>query len=58
MIDHAQIASLTVVMMQVPCCRGLLAIVQQARQNAHRKVPLRAVVVSIEDGSLLSDETL
>ncbi len=58
LIDHAQIESLTVAMMQVPCCRGLLALAQQARDQAKRKIPLTAVVVSIEDGSVLSEETI
>ena len=56
MIDHAQVASLTVVMMQVPCCRGLLAVAQKAREQARRKIPLRAVIVSIEDGSILMEQ--
>ncbi len=56
LIDHAQIASLTVAMMQVPCCRGLLAVAQQAREQAHRTIPLKAVVVSIDDGRVLSEQ--
>jgi ferredoxin len=56
LIDHAQINTLTVVMMEVPCCRGLLALAQQACANAHRKIPLKAAIVSIDGGSLLSEE--
>ena len=55
LIDHAQIASLTVVMMQVPCCRGLLALAQQARELAHRDVPLKAMIISIDDGRVLTE---
>jgi Pyruvate/2-oxoacid:ferredoxin oxidoreductase delta subunit len=58
LIDHAQIASLTVVMMQVPCCRGLLAVAQQARGQARRSIPLKAMIVSIDDGSVLSEQTM
>jgi len=58
LIDHAQIASLTVVMMQVPCCRGLLAVAQKARDQAHRKIPLRAVIVGIDDGSILMEQAV
>jgi len=58
LIDHAQIASLTVVMMQVPCCRGLLDLAQRAREHAHRSIPMKALVVSIDDGSILSEQTL
>jgi ferredoxin len=56
LIDHAQINTLTVLMMEVPCCRGLLALAQQASAKAHRKVPIKAAVVSISDGSILSEE--
>jgi NAD-dependent dihydropyrimidine dehydrogenase PreA subunit len=56
LIDHAQISTLTVLMMEVPCCRGLLALAQQACAKAHRKVPLKAAIVSIDGGSLLSEE--
>lgn len=56
LIDHAQIASLTVVMMQVPCCRALLGVAQQAREQAHRAIPLKAMVVSIDDGKVLSEQ--
>ena len=56
LIDHAQINTLTVVMMEVPCCRGLLAIAQQAVEKASRKVPLKAAIVSISDGTVLSEK--
>jgi ferredoxin len=58
LIDHAQIASLTVVMMQVPCCRGLLDLAQRAREQAHRTIPMKAMVVSIDDGSVLSETVI
>jgi ferredoxin len=58
LIDHAGIASLTVAMMEVPCCRGLLAIVEQARAAARRKVPLTALVVAIDGGAVLSETAL
>ncbi|HUI69253.1 MAG TPA: 4Fe-4S binding protein [Spirochaetia bacterium] len=56
MIDKACINTLTVVMMEVPCCRGLLALAQDALSRAHRKVPLKAVIVGIEDGRVLAEE--
>ena len=58
LIDHARIASLTVVMMQVPCCRGLLALAQKAREQAHRSLPMKALIVSIDDGSVLREEAV
>lgn len=57
LIDEAKIKSLTVMMMQVPCCRGLLYLAEQALSRARRKIPLRSVIVSI-DGKILEDSFL
>ena len=54
-IDDAKINSLTVLIMQVPCCMGLLNLAQQAAQTAQRKVPIKAVVVGVE-GEILQEE--
>lgn len=54
MIDQAGITSLTVLIMQVPCCSGLLRLAQMAVAQASRTVPLRAVVVS-PHGAVLQD---
>ena len=56
MIDTARINTLTVVMMEVPCCRGLLAIARDAASRAQRKVPLKAVIVGIKTGETLAEE--
>ncbi|PKN88313.1 MAG: 4Fe-4S ferredoxin [Deltaproteobacteria bacterium HGW-Deltaproteobacteria-1] len=55
MVDEARINTLTVVTMQVPCCRGLMQIAQAALQKSTRKVPLKSVVISIQ-GDVLSEE--
>ncbi|MGV8057740.1 MAG: ATP-binding protein [Smithellaceae bacterium] len=55
MADEAKINTLTVIMMQVPCCRGLLQIAQAALQEAARKVPLKAIIISTQ-GEVLSEE--
>ncbi len=55
MIDEAQVNTISVLIMQVPCCSGLLQIVQQAIQNAQRKVPVKTVVIGIE-GEILKEE--
>jgi ferredoxin len=55
LIDHAKINTLTVLTMEVPCCRGLLGLAKEARDMAKRKVPLKAAVISIKDGSVLSE---
>ncbi len=56
LIDHARIITLTVAMIEVPCCRGLLKIVQDARAKARRKVPVQAVIVGPGGGAILSRE--
>lgn len=54
MVDHAGIQSLTVAIMEVPCCSGLVRLAQQALAAATRKVPLRLVKIGIR-GDLLID---
>ncbi len=55
LIDRARINTLTVMMMQVPCCGGLLRLVKEAASMAERKVPVKAVIVGVE-GELLREE--
>ncbi len=54
LVDGARINTLTVVIMQVPCCHGLLRLAQQAVANAQRKVPIKSVVVSLQ-GEILQE---
>lgn len=57
LMDDACINTLTVMIMQVPCCRGLLRLAQAAAEQAVRKVPIKAVVVGLE-GEILHDAWL
>lgn len=54
-IDEAEINTLTVMTMQVPCCGGLLAMAQRAAELATRKVPMKSLVVSIQ-GEIIREE--
>jgi len=56
MITDAGIRSITVVMMQVPCCRGLLQMAERAMQAANQRIPLRTVILSLE-GAVLTDDS-
>lgn len=56
MIDESNLNSITVVIMEVPCCRGLLQLAQLAIQNAKHKVPLKVVVMSIRGEVVLEEE--
>jgi NAD-dependent dihydropyrimidine dehydrogenase PreA subunit len=55
LIDEAKINTLTVMIMQVPCCRGLLQLARQAAAEAQRKIPIKCVVVGVQ-GEILQDE--
>lgn len=55
MIDEARINTLTVMIMQVPCCSGLLRLAKQAASQAARKVPVKCVVVGLQ-GDILKEE--
>ncbi len=56
-IEEAKINTLTVMIMQVPCCMGLVRLVQQAVEGVKRKVPVKKIVVGIE-GDILREEWL
>jgi hypothetical protein len=53
--EDAKINSLTVLIMQVPCCTGLLNLAQQAAKASQRKVPIKSVVVGVQ-GEILQEE--
>jgi NAD-dependent dihydropyrimidine dehydrogenase PreA subunit len=55
MIDYAHINTITVMIMQVPCCGGLLQIVNKAVSAAQRKIPVKLLMVSLE-GTVLREE--
>ncbi|MDD3739085.1 MAG: 4Fe-4S ferredoxin [Lentimicrobiaceae bacterium] len=48
MIDLAQINTITVVIMEVPCCGGLVQLVRTATENASRKVPIKKIVIGVQ----------
>ena len=54
-IDEAKINTLTVAIMQVPCCSGLIRTVQLALEKATRKVPVKCIVLSMK-GEILQEE--
>jgi ferredoxin len=55
MIDTAKVNTITVMMMEVPCCGGLLQMVNAALANASRKVPVKKIIVGIS-GQVLQEE--
>jgi len=55
LVNEAQINTLTVMTMEVPCCAGLLRLAQSAVEQAGRKVPVQSKVVSLR-GEILREE--
>ena len=55
LINEAKVNTLTVVIMEVPCCGGLISMVQTAVSNAERNVPVKVAVISTR-GEVLSEE--
>ena len=55
MIDDAKIASLTVMVMEVPCCGGLVQLARLAAARASRRVPVEVVVAGIR-GDIARDD--
>jgi hypothetical protein len=55
LFEEAKINSLTVVIMQVPCCRGLAGLALRALKESSRKAPVKSVIVSLQ-GEVLQEE--
>jgi NAD-dependent dihydropyrimidine dehydrogenase PreA subunit len=55
MIADTKINSLNVVMMEVPCCGGLLQMAKTARENAGRNIPIKMSIVGIKGDVLQED---
>jgi hypothetical protein len=55
MIESAKINTITVMMMEVPCCGGLLKMVKTALSDSSRKVPVKKMIVGI-NGEILEEE--
>lgn len=49
MIDNSSINSLTVIMMEVPCCSGLWHIAQQTQANTIRKIPVKKIIIGMNE---------
>jgi NAD-dependent dihydropyrimidine dehydrogenase PreA subunit len=48
LLDEAKVKTIEVMIMEVPCCGGLLRMAQQAVARASRKVPIKTTVVGID----------
>lgn len=57
LIENARINTISVMMMEVPCCGGLLQMVKTAMSRTSRKVPVKRVIVGIS-GEVQEEEWL
>jgi len=55
MIEEAKVNTLTCLIMEVPCCGGLIQLTKKAIEQSSRKVPLKAVYIGIS-GKVLNEE--
>ena len=55
MISLSNIQSLTVVMMEVPCCGGLLQMVKMAMQQANKTIPVNRAIIGIKGDVLVNE---
>jgi NAD-dependent dihydropyrimidine dehydrogenase PreA subunit len=57
MIDVAEIRSLKVMVMEVPCCGGLVRLAEEALRRAQRDVPVECIVVGTQ-GHILGEHRI
>ncbi len=55
MIQRSAINTLTVVIMEVPCCGGLLNLALKAVDESNRKVPVKVVIIGVKGDILRED---
>ncbi len=55
-LEKRTIKSLTILIMEVPCCSSMLAIIKQARDRARSSVEVHQVVVSVQ-GNIINEQT-
>lgn len=55
MVDEAQVNTFTVMIMEVPCCGGLIQMVKTAVAQAERTVPIKLITVGIQ-GDILGEQ--
>lgn len=55
LIDQAEVNTITVMIMEVPCCGGLLQMVKTAAEKASRKAPVKYVQVGVQ-GEVIAEQ--
>jgi ferredoxin len=55
LINEANINTLTVMMMEVPCCQGLMQLAKNAAAKASRKIPIKSIIISTK-GEIIEEK--
>jgi NAD-dependent dihydropyrimidine dehydrogenase PreA subunit len=55
LVDESEIDMMTVMIMEVPCCSGLVQLVEVALSQCERRIPVKVIVVSVE-GQILREQ--
>jgi len=56
-VDNSNINTITIAIMEVPCCSGLIQIVKLAMAKTSKKIPVKIIIISIK-GEIISEEWL
>ncbi len=57
MIELSELNTITGLIMEVPCCGGLVNIIKEAAKESSRKIPVKKIVISLE-GEIITEEWL
>jgi ferredoxin len=57
MIELSGLNTITALIMEVPCCGGLVNIIEEAAEKSSRKIPVKKIVISLE-GEIITEEWL
>ena len=57
LIDHAKLKTITVLVMEVPCCMGLVQTVKEALSRSERKIPVKILVTGLK-GNIKHEEEI
>ncbi|OFX79427.1 MAG: 4Fe-4S ferredoxin [Bacteroidetes bacterium GWE2_29_8] len=57
LINDSKINTLTVVIMEVPCCGSLIKMAKLAMESATRKIPIKEIIMSVQ-GDIISENWL
>ncbi len=57
-IDEAKVNTITLLIMEVPCCGGLIQIIKNAMAQSTRKIPVKTIVMSTQGKKISENWTM